>query len=98
MTKSTRPRIRSASEAILQAMVLAMRHAFEDALAQRIPWIVTRLRPVAATRAGRQALEALMSYFSAVGERVDERVLRDAVEQVPQRKEMRSWRRWRRDG
>lgn len=69
-------------EHVLQAMVLAMRHAFDDALAERILWIATRLRPVATTRAGRQALEALMSYFSVVGERIDERVLRVAVEQV----------------
>lgn len=46
-------------EAVLQAMVLAMRHAFDDALAQRILWIVARLRSVVSTRTGRQGARSV---------------------------------------
>lgn len=69
-------------EAVLRAMLLALRRTFDEDLGQRIPRILAMLMPVARTRTGLQAVEALLRYFSAVGERLDERTLREAVEQV----------------
>lgn len=59
-------------EAVLRAMLLALRRTFDEDLGQRIPRILAMLMPVARTRTGLQAVEALLRYFSAVGERLDE--------------------------